>query len=111
MAYAYVYILRCADDSLYVGSTVDLERRLWQHQNGEGAAYTRRPGRRPVELIHVEEYDRVDQAFLREKQLQNWGRSKRLALAAREYGELRDLAERYSTKRRRDRLAREADED
>ena len=39
---AWVYILECSDGSLYVGSTTDVERRVWQHQNGEGAAYTKR---------------------------------------------------------------------
>ena len=75
-----MYMLSCADGTTYVGSTVDLERRLAQHQAGEGAAYTRT--RRPVRLIHVEEYVRIDDAFAREKQVQNWGRAKRLALAA-----------------------------
>ena len=75
-----MYMLSCADGTTHVGSTVDLERRLAQHQAGEGAAYTRT--RRPVRLIHVEEYVRIDDAFAREKQVQNWGRAKRLALAA-----------------------------
>jgi predicted GIY-YIG superfamily endonuclease len=45
----YVYILRCSDNTYYVGSTFNLERRLWQHKSDtEGALYTRR--RRPVEL-------------------------------------------------------------
>jgi putative endonuclease len=75
----FMYMLRCADDTTYVGSTIDLERRLAQHAAGEGAAYTRT--RRPVRLIHVEEYARIDDAFAREKQVQNWSRAKRLALA------------------------------
>jgi putative endonuclease len=36
---AWVYVLECKDGSFYVGSTIDLERRVWQHQMGEGAAY------------------------------------------------------------------------
>ena len=76
---AFMYMLRCSDGTTYVGSTIDLERRLAQHQAGEGAQYTRT--RRPVELIHVEEYARIDDAFAREKQLQKWSRIKRLALA------------------------------
>jgi putative endonuclease len=75
----YMYMLSCADGTTYVGSTIDLERRLAQHQAGEGAEYTR--ARRPVRLIHVEEYARIDDAFAREKQVQNWSRAKRLALA------------------------------
>ena len=45
----YVYVLRCADGSLYAGYTVDLQRRLAQHQAGKGAKYTR--AHRPVELV------------------------------------------------------------
>ncbi|WP_394553009.1 GIY-YIG nuclease family protein [Agromyces sp. MMS24-JH15] len=74
----YLYILECADGTTYVGSTTDLDRRLAQHATGEGAAYTRR--RLPVKLVYVEEYSRIDDAFTREKQIQNWGRAKRDAL-------------------------------
>jgi putative endonuclease len=38
----YMYILRCSDDSYYVGSTIDLDRRIAQHQNGEGANHTKK---------------------------------------------------------------------
>lgn len=79
---AYVYILRCSDNSYYVGSTRDLERRLWEHNTGVGAAYTR--SRRPVELVFAEEYPRLDEAYAREKQVQGWSRRKREALIARE---------------------------
>lgn len=75
---AFVYILRCSDDSFYVGSTLDLERRLWQHQMGEGSAYTQ--CRLPVSVVYVEQWDRVEDAFRCEKQVQGWGRAKRLAL-------------------------------
>jgi putative endonuclease len=81
-----MYILRCADGSFYVGSTVDLERRLGQHDEGEGAAYTRR--RRPVQLVYCEDFPRIDDAYLREKQVQGWSRAKRLALVE---GRLQDL--------------------
>ena len=75
---AWMYILKCVDDSYYVGSTKDLERRLSQHQSGTGANYTSR--RLPVELVYGEEYERVDDAFYREKQVQGWRRVKREAL-------------------------------
>jgi putative endonuclease len=76
----WVYILECADGSYYVGSTIDLERRLWQHQEGEGegAAYPRR--RRPVRLVWSTDVDRIDQAYAVEKQIQGWSRAKRQAL-------------------------------
>ena len=73
-----VYILRCSDDSFYVGSTGDLERRIGEHNLGLGAAHTRR--RRPVELVWSAEYDRVDEAYAAEKQIQGWSRAKRQAL-------------------------------
>ena len=74
----FMYILECSDHSFYVGSTWDLERRLSQHSEGEGAAYTMR--RLPVRLVYFEEYDRITDAFVREKQVQNWSRRKRIAL-------------------------------
>ena len=48
----HVYILECSDGSLYTGYTTDLERRVTEHDAGEGAKYTR--GRTPVELVHAE---------------------------------------------------------
>ncbi len=73
-----MYILKCVDDSYYVGSTKNLEIRLSQHQKGVGAKYTSK--RLPVELVYSEEYNRVVEAFNREKQVQNWSRAKREAL-------------------------------
>ena len=75
---AWMYILRCADGSFYVGSTKNLELRFEQHQSGKGSRYT--SGRLPVELVYGEEYDRIVDAYAREKQVQNWGRAKREAL-------------------------------
>ena len=74
----HVYILRCADDSFYVGSTWDLERRLSEHNLGLGAAYTRR--RRPVTLVWCGDYERIDEAYAMEKRIQGWSRAKRQAL-------------------------------
>ena len=75
---AWMYILECCDGSYYVGSTKDLKGRLFQHQEGKGSIYT--SGRLPVSLVYCEEYDRVDDAFYREKQVQGWTRRKREAL-------------------------------
>jgi putative endonuclease len=74
----YTYILKCADGSFYTGSTKCLEKRLWEHNSGTGANYT--STRIPVELVYYEEYTRIDEAFYREKQIQGWGRKKKLAL-------------------------------
>ena len=74
----YMYILLCADGSYYTGSTTNLERRLEQHQNGEGANHTKK--RLPISLLYYEEYSRIDKAFYREKQVQGWSRKKKEAL-------------------------------
>ena len=87
---AYMYILKCADGTYYTGSTVDLEKRLQQHQCGEGANYTKK--RLPVELIYYEEYSRIDEAIYREKQVQGWSRKKKEALMTEDFESLKRLA-------------------
>ena len=74
----YMYILECADGSYYVGSTRDIITRFQQHQDGEGAEYTRR--RLPVELVFVQPCETIVQAYWLEKKVQNWSRAKREAL-------------------------------
>jgi putative endonuclease len=86
----FLYILRCADDSYYVGSTRNLEHRMWQHSTGGGAAYTGR--RLPVTLVFAQEFDRIDDAYAREKQVQGWSRKKREALIAGRYNDLPRLS-------------------
>jgi putative endonuclease len=87
----YTYILRCADGSYYVGSTFDLERRLFQHgTDTEGAAYTR--SRRPVELVWAGWFDSIRAAYAFEKQVQGWSRAKREALIEERYADLPELA-------------------
>ena len=73
-----MYILKCADDTYYTGSTKNLEFRLAQHQAGEGANHTKKS--LPVTLVYFEEYNRIDKAFYREKQVQGWRREKKEAL-------------------------------
>ena len=70
----YCYILRCNDGSLYSGYTVDLERRVWEHNNSDkGAKYTR--GRRPCSLVYFEEFDNKNEAMQREAQLKKLKKS------------------------------------
>lgn len=87
---AFVYMLRCCDGSYYVGSTRTLEKRIWEHQQGLGAEYTRR--RLPVELVWSAEFPNVGDAFFWEKRIQNWSRAKREALIGYRYDHLPDLA-------------------
>ena len=74
----FMYILKCADGSYYTGSTTNLELRLQQHWAGEGANHTKK--HLPVELVYFEEFNRIDKAFFREKQVQGWSRKKKAAL-------------------------------
>jgi putative endonuclease len=84
----WAYIIECADGSYYVGSTVDLERRISQHNLGLGAKYTQIARRRPVTLVWAAQFDRIDDAYWFEKQVQGWSRAKREALIE---GRIRDL--------------------
>ncbi|WP_248581374.1 GIY-YIG nuclease family protein [Nocardioides sp. InS609-2] len=89
----HAYILECSDGSYYVGSTVDLERRVSQHNSPlEGAAYTRR--RRPVRLVWHADFVDVAEAYAFEKRVQGWGRGKRQALIRGDLDEVVALAKR-----------------
>ena len=78
MSSHYVYILRCADDTLYTGYTTDPERRLREHNAGEGAKYTR--GRTPVEIVYREAYDSRSAAMRREYEIKQLRRSEKVDL-------------------------------
>ena len=95
---AWMYILECSDGSYYVGSTKDLEYRLSEHQEGKGAKYTSR--RLPIKLVYFEEYERVSDAYVREKQVQNWSRAKREALIKGNQEILPELARKVFEKRK-----------
>ena len=94
----FTYMLRCNDGSFYVGSTRDLDRRLWEHNEGLGAEYTRR--RRPVQLVWSAEFEHVGEAFFWEKRIQGWGRAKREALARGDFAALPGLAKKDFSRRR-----------
>jgi predicted GIY-YIG superfamily endonuclease len=96
---AWTYILECVDGNYYVGSTIDLEARVWQHNHDpDGPIYTRR--RRPVRLVWAADYDSVEQAFLYEKQIQGWNRAKREALIRADFEALPDLSRRKAVQDR-----------
>lgn len=77
-------------ETYYVGSTNNLNRRIWQHKNFMGANYTRK--KYPVRLIYYEEYSRVDVAFYREKQVQGWSHAKKKALIEGKIDKLHETA-------------------
>ncbi len=74
----HVYIVRCADGTLYTGYARDVAARLAQHNAGKGAKYT--AGRRPVVLAYREAFESQREAMQREYQLKRWPRGKKEAL-------------------------------
>ncbi|UPW01553.1 GIY-YIG nuclease family protein [Halorussus gelatinilyticus] len=68
----WVYVVECADGSFYTGYTTDVERRVREHDRGEGAKYTR--GRTPVELVHTERFDSKSAAMSREYEVKQLSR-------------------------------------
>ena len=75
-----VYILQCADGSLYTGITNDLERRFAEHKAGKGAKYTK--GRGPLRLVYQEDCEDRPQALKRENKIKALDKAAKLALVA-----------------------------
>ena len=75
-----VYILKCADGTLYTGITNDLERRLAEHESGQGAKYTK--GRGPFQLVYQESCEDRGLASKRENEIKSLDRKAKLALIA-----------------------------
>jgi predicted GIY-YIG superfamily endonuclease len=74
----YLYILRCADGTLYTGITPDVERRLEAHRSGKGAKYTR--GRSPLELVYREACGSHSEALKREAAVKKLSRMQKESL-------------------------------
>lgn len=73
-----VYILKCADDSLYTGISNDVQARLKAHENGKGAKYTK--ARRPLTLIYQEPAKNRSEASKREAEIKKMPRALKVAL-------------------------------
>lgn len=92
MKFYYVYILCCRDNSLYVGVTSDVERRLTEHNAGKyPEAYTYI--RRPVTLVFCQEFTEPNQAIEFEKKIKKWSRAKKQALIDGDFDRLQNLSE------------------
>ena len=78
-----------------MGSTMDLERRILEHQAGEGGMFTSM--HLPVKLVYYEEYQTVEEAFRRERQIHGWSRVKKDALIRGEVDRLPELSAGPST--------------
>jgi len=75
----------------YIGITSDLERRVWQHKNGTYERHTKKYNKN--RLVYIEEYQWVNDAISREKQIKGWGQQKKLDLVESLNPEWRDLSE------------------
>jgi putative endonuclease len=89
----WMYILECSDESYYTGSTNNLEKRIKEHQNGDGSNHTKM--RLPIRLVYFEKFSRIEEAFFREKQVQGWSRKKKEALINNQKNKLPELSIAY----------------
>jgi predicted GIY-YIG superfamily endonuclease len=94
-----VYILRCADNTLYVGHTDDLASREKTHNAGRGAGYT--AARLPVRIVYSEKCDSETAAIQRERQLKRWSGKKKEALINGDVATLKGLSRCRRPKRSR----------
>ncbi|MBP8791991.1 MAG: GIY-YIG nuclease family protein [Lutibacter sp.] len=95
MKFYFVYILKCADDSYYVGITNDVERRLIEHNSNKkihSYTFTKRPNL----LVWFEQFTTPDEAICREKQLKGWSRKKKEALINENWDNLIELSKNYT---------------
>jgi len=91
---AFVYMLRCADDSFYVGSATgdDLTKRIAEHDSGAIVGYTWT--RRPVRLVWCEHFARITDAIVSERHIKGWSRAKKEALIRGDWAAIQSLARR-----------------
>jgi putative endonuclease len=92
---AFLYIVRCADGSYYIGITrTSLDIRIAQHNAGTFPGYT--STRRPVELVYSQWLERITDAIENERKLKRWSRAKKEALIRGDFALLKSLAQRRS---------------
>ncbi len=91
----YVYIVKCSDNSYYIGVTNNVERRLNEHNLGKDVkAYTF--SKRPVKLVWFEIFSEINEAISREKKIKGWSRKKKEALINQDWDKLVLLSKNYS---------------
>ena len=88
----YVYLLECADRTLYTGITTDLERRVGEHNAGSGAKYT--ASRTPVVLVYSEKAPSRSRASQRERAIKRMTRAAKLQFADDGHAEQREITDR-----------------
>lgn len=92
----YVYILKCKDRTLYTGYTVNIKRRIKQHEQGKGAKYTR--GRGPFKVVYLKKFNTQKEALRKEYQIKQLSRKEKLQLIERERRETDANSKKFFTK-------------
>ena len=88
----WCYVLLCRDGSFYTGVTSMLAQRIAQHHHGAFPdCYTYE--RRPLKLVHAQEFHSPEQAIAAEKKLKNWSHAKKHAFVRGDWGEVRRLSQ------------------
>lgn len=93
---AWMFLIECADGAYYCESTKNLPARIEAHQKGRGSRFTSK--RLPLKLVYFEEFNSIDEARKREKQVKGWRREKKEALIRSEQESLPELAMAYRDK-------------
>ncbi len=74
----FVYLLECADKSIYTGITTDIDRRFKEHKDGIGSAYTKSHGAKKI--LYIEKHKNRSNASKREAEIKSWSREKKLSI-------------------------------
>ena len=90
MAYFFVYMLKCADTSYYVGHTDNLEKRIFEHRLGKCEGYT--STRLPIEVVFAQTFTSRYEALSSEMKIKKWSRKKKEALIKEDWNEVSRLA-------------------
>ncbi|MCE5340037.1 MAG: GIY-YIG nuclease family protein [Planctomycetaceae bacterium] len=86
----YMYILKCSDESYYVGHTNNIQERIKRHNTGQGAKWT--ACRLPVKLVYEESFQSENEAIKRESQIKHWSHKKKNALVSGNFKMLKALS-------------------
>lgn len=86
----WLYIIECADKSFYIGHTDNLDERMRLHDLGIDGSYT--ASRRPLTLVHVQEFETRYETLAMERKLKGWSRAKKLAYIAGDWNEVHRLS-------------------
>ena len=92
----YLYILKCCDDSYYVGHTDDIEKRISEHMLGSFPCYTKK--RLPVKVVCVKDFTTRYEALVAERKIKKWTRAKKEAFIKDNWDELSKLSKRFKVR-------------